>query len=465
MILSQKFSPSAPRRPRLGRLSDSCVNLTTSAAASTAKTISTMTTAPRVGVQLRGLGFLGSAAAESAELNAVGVSGKGGASGAIGGAAKGASVGSAFGPIGAGIGAVIGAVAGGLIHTSQYSSWLATDTNIIAVLKQLPAGFQGRTLPKQTPTATAPLTLEMIWTAIVVTQNMYGYVSPNPGHSPSDMQNEFNWVMGWIASILQCMNQNPVGATLQATVNAGNGVTFTLTFVNPGSSNSATVTQKVIIPAYLAWCTHNGAVDTQSTHCPGDAANPINQLVLELMTDYQIAQYPPPAAQPATTPKAPATVTVTTAAGSTTVAKGGNAVTTPATATHSVMTAPPPSIATAAAASSPATTADVVPVGYGYNYAGEIVPIPPGYDLGSQNYIVDSAGYIFGSANDDSLSTPALDSNSSVPGIGVPAATYTPPVATDSGTVIPVTATAGSDDTLLYIGAAVVIAFLLMRKK
>lgn len=239
-------------------------------------------------------------------LTAVGVTGQGGATGAVVGAAKGASVGTEIVPgIGTAIGAVIGAIAGGLIHTSDYPQWLAEDTNIVKVLEQLPPGFQGRTLPLQTPSAQNPLTLEMIWTAIIVTGNLYAYVNPSPAHSPSDMQNEFNWVMAWLRSILTCMNQNPVGANLTVTCNVGNGVTFTLTFDNPGLADSAQVNQVVTVPAYLAWCTHNGKVDTQSNHCPGDASNPLNQLVLELMTDYAIAQVNPSAGAPQSAPPAP----------------------------------------------------------------------------------------------------------------------------------------------------------------
>ena len=329
-------------RPRLNGLGDTCVNNSAAAASATAKATPVVATskaastainlAPRA--QLRGFGLL-----------PPGVTGKGGASGAASGAAAGASIGSSIFPgIGTAIGAIIGAVAGGLIHTSQYGSWLATDTNIINVLKNIPAGFQGRTLPRQTPTATAPLTLEMIWTAIVVTGNMYSYVSPNPGHSPSDMQNEFDWVMAWMLSILKCMNSNPVGANLTVTCNVGNNVTFHLTFVNPGLANTNTVTQTVIIPAYLAWCTHNNTVDTQSTHCPADAKNPLNQLVLDLMTDYQIAQVNPAAGQaPAAavvTPGKTATATVTSPAGSTTV-KAGTASSVPASITGATASTQP----------------------------------------------------------------------------------------------------------------------------
>jgi hypothetical protein len=317
------------RPASLGALGDTCVN--NSAAATVPKSTTKAVPATPRGAQLRGLGIL-----------PPGVTGKGGASGAVTGAATGASIGTTIFPgIGTAIGAVIGAVAGGLIHTSDYSSWLATDTNIINVLHALPSGFQGRTLPRQTPTAANPLTLEMIWTAIVVTGNMYAYVSPSPGHSPSDMQNEFDWVMAWMLSILKCMNTNPVGANLTVTCNVGNGVTFTLTFDNPGLTNTNAVAQTVMIPAYLAWCTHNNTVDTQSNHCPGDASNPINQLVLTLMTDYQIAQVNPNAgkvAAPAPTPAKTTpivtpgkTATVTVASPAATVTRTAGKTTTVAT--------------------------------------------------------------------------------------------------------------------------------------
>jgi hypothetical protein len=344
-------------------LGDSCVSNTVATSPPKATTQPVITgvssravsLAPRAG--LKGLGRLGTnTGTGGAALTALGVSGSGGASGAIGGAAKGAAIGSAIVPgIGTAIGAVIGAIAGGLIHTSQFPAWLAEDTNIIKVLQQLPAGFQGRTLPLLSPTTQNPLTLEMIWTAIIVTGNMYAYVSPSPAHSPSDMANEFNWVMAWIKSLLTCMNQNPVGANLTVSINAGNGVNFSLTFDNPGLANTAQVTQVVIIPAYLAWCTHNGAVDTQSNHCPGDASNPLNQLVLELMTDYQIAQVnpsmgvqaPAPTTSAVVTPKQTATVTVSTPAtaaapAASTTVTAGNAVT---TATPQVQAPPIQSLA------------------------------------------------------------------------------------------------------------------------
>src|SRR5208337_5558539 len=97
---------------------------------------------------------------------------------------------------------------------SDFPKWLAEDTNIVKVLQALPPGFQGRSLPALSPTSSQPITLEMIWTAIIVTGNMYAYVNPSPAHSPSDMANEFNWVMAWMRSIFTCMNQNPVGANL-----------------------------------------------------------------------------------------------------------------------------------------------------------------------------------------------------------------------------------------------------------
>lgn len=355
-----------PNRQRLGRLGDTCavVGATATSTPVTAPLPVNRNTQPIRSGGMKGLARLGvNTGTGGAALTAVGVTGKGGASGAVTGAAKGASVGASAGSIvpgvgtaiGAAIGAVVGAVAGALIHTSDFPEWLANDANIVKVLQQLPAGFQGRSLPLQTPTQANPITLEMIWTAIVVTQNMYAYVSPNPGHSPSDMQNEFNWVIAWMTSIVKCMNQHPIGTKLNMSVTVGNGVTFTLAFTNPGSASSATVANNVMIPAYLAWCTHNGKVDTQSNHCPGDAANPLNRLVLTLMTDWVIAQNPPPASQaaaPAAVVAAPktatvvpaktATVTVATPKASTTVT-AGKAVTTiaPTTATPAAATSTP----------------------------------------------------------------------------------------------------------------------------
>jgi hypothetical protein len=452
-ILTQKYNPRAPQRPRLGFLGQGCVNSSAVAASTNPVLIRPQI---RATGPLKGLGFLGTPI-ESAELSAVGVTGKGGTSGAVTGAAAGAGIGTAIFPgIGTAIGAAIGAIAGGLIHTSQFSAWLAADTQIISQMQSLPAGFTGRSLTKSV--------LEEMWTAVVVTGAMYSYVNPNPGHSPSDMQNEFDWVMGFIGDILQCMNKYPVGAALNVTENVGNGVTFTLAFTNPGSSNSDVVAQKVMIPAYLAWCTHNGAVDTQPTHCSGDASRPINQLLLTLMTDYQIAQYPPPASQnpaPAATttaakttasaakpkstimPVKTATVTVTTAAtktapAATTVASKGTTVTTIHSAT--------------------AATPYVLPTGYGYNYAGAIVPIPSGYSLNSAGYIVDASGYIFGSANDDTVTDAA---NAATTGTDDDSYYQTPAVAADTAT-----AAIAPDNTSTYLllGAAAIAIYFVMQK-
>jgi hypothetical protein len=368
-------------------LGDSCVNNTVATSPpGQANTQPILTNIATRGL-LRGLGRLGiNSGGSGATLTALGVSGQGGASGAIGGAAKGAAIGSAIFPgIGTAIGAAIGAVAGGLIHTSDFPKWLAEDTNIIKVLQQLPPGFQGRSLPALSPTSSQPITLEMIWTAIIVTGNMYSYVSPSPAHSPSDMANEFNWVMAWMKSILTCMNQNPTGSNLTVSVNAGNGVNFSLTFDNPGLANTAQVNQVVIVPAYLAWCTHNGAVDTG--HCATDANNPLNQLVLELMTDYQIAAVnpsmgalaPAPTTSAIVAPAQTASVTVATPGVQTTVT-AGNAVTvpTPTVAAPPIESmAPPESVAPiqslpSAPAYAPAPISTGLPV-WAYLLAGAAV--------------------------------------------------------------------------------------------
>jgi Glycine zipper len=339
MLHSQPVRRWRARPASFGSLGDTCVNNTpvkaaTVPASATKAPVSRTAIAVPKGAQLRGFGIL-----------PPGITGKGGTQGAVTGAATGASIGTTILPgIGTAIGAVIGAVAGGLIHTTQFASWLATDTNIINVLHALPSGFQGRTLPRQTPTAANPLTLEMIWTAIVVTGNMYAY-NPDAAHSPSDMQNEFDWVMAWMLSILKCMNANPVGANLTVTCEVGNGVTFHLTFDNPGLSNTNTVAQTVMIPAYLAWCTHNNTVDTQSNHCPGDASNPVNQLALTLMTDYQIAQVNPSAGAVAPAKAAP----IVTAGKTATVAVVTPTATTTRTAAKTTTVATPAKAATVAA--------------------------------------------------------------------------------------------------------------------
>lgn len=257
---------------------------------------------PRVsytGHNLKGLGAPQSTT--SALESTVGITGQGGATGAVHGAAAGASIGTAIVPgIGTAIGAVVGALAGALIHSSKFPDWLAADTQIIAQMNQLPAGTRGRDLSLQT--------LLYMYDAVVVTGALYSYVNPAPSHSPSDMQSEFNWIMAWMKTIIQAMNQAPIGAPVNLSIPTGNGVTFTMNFTNPGTADSNSVAQTVMIPAYIAWCTHNNATDVQN--CNTDAAKPIVQLVLTLMTDYQIGQNPPPAAQAsvATTPP-PAIVT------------------------------------------------------------------------------------------------------------------------------------------------------------
>jgi hypothetical protein len=509
-----RFNPRPPAVPfirRLGYLGDTCTaeGATVVSTAAPTATIQPIAGGGRVSPTIRGLQFgrLGvNTGTGGAALTAVGVTGKGGTSGAVTGAAKGASVGASVGSavfpgvgtaIGAAIGAVLGAVAGGVIHTSDFANWLATDTNIIKILQQLPANFQGRTLPKQTPTQNAPITLEMIWTAIVVTGNMYNYTDAKG--SPSDMQNEFNWIMAWMASILQCMNKYPIGAKISMSISVGNGVNFTLSFVNPGSANSATVANNVMIPAYLAWCTHNGAVDTQASHCPGDAANPLNRLVLTLMTDYQIAQYPPPASQAAppktaaavaapktatVVPAKTATVTVSSPAAVTTVT-AGKAVTVaachqyflkdgtpywdtaagvPCTPTAAERAAAAPSVAAPPSLAQPAPVVTSAAIQY-YILNGDL---DSGTTLPAGAIPLTQAQYTLMLTQPSSSAAQQL--YDSLMGGTAPAAAVnsTAPIAAPTIITVPGQAAApiaASDDTMLYLLAGVAVLFLVMQKK
>lgn len=223
-------------------------------------------------------------------LTAIGI-GQGGVGGAVHGAESGATIGSAVGPLGAGIGAAIGAIAGGLIHTSQQPQRVAAANQMLAQLQALPNNFQGRTL-------TLPV-LSQTFGSIVTAKQMFGSVPGDPASSPSDQAHEFQGFMDMIAALLQQMNRTPIGAPINFSYNGWNGVRFTFQFTNPGSASSAIVTQQVVIPAMIAWLTHNGTQDVATT--TRDANNPYVQTVFQLMTDYQIAQFPPPNAPAPTT--------------------------------------------------------------------------------------------------------------------------------------------------------------------
>jgi hypothetical protein len=217
-----------------------------------------------------------------------------GATGVVSG--TGASIGSVFGPIGTAVGAAVGAVAGGLIHFGTGAQRLATSNQILSELRALPAGYQGRVQTK-------PVLLE-IYGAIVTTKNLYGWVQPPPSASPSDIQHEFDGYMDMIAKLIQATNAQPIGATVNFSYSGWNGVNWTFSFVNPGSCDSAKYTNLVVIPAAVTWNTHNGAVDVPQV--TSDFNNTYVTLTFQLMTDWSIAQNPPPASQCA--PAAPTTL-------------------------------------------------------------------------------------------------------------------------------------------------------------
>lgn len=243
---------------------------------------------------LRGMGRLGFAIAPNGGANsgesilaAGGITGTGGVSGAAKGAGAGASIGSVAGPFGTAIGAAVGAIIGGLVHFGTGAQRLATANSIIEEIRQVPADFQGRTL-------TVPVLTELFG-ALVSTHNFFGYVNPWPGNSPSDIAHEFTGFMDVIAKLIAQTNSTPIGGTVNFSYKGWNGVSFTYSFRNPGSLNSAVYTQQVVIPAVMNWLTHNGAVDVASVS--KDLNNPLVQTVFQLMTDYQIGQNPPPMTQ------------------------------------------------------------------------------------------------------------------------------------------------------------------------
>jgi hypothetical protein len=115
-----------------------------------------------------------------------------------------------------------------------------------------------------------------------------------------------------------------------------------------------------------------------------------------------------------------------------------------------VTTTPAPTAATPVAS-------PTVPSGYGYNYAGGLVPIPAGYSLNAQNYIIDAAGNIFGSPGDIAYLTPAATPVTSV------AQSPINPVIVTTPSAAPV---ASTDYTpFLILGGIVALAVVMGSKK
>jgi len=293
--------------------------------------------AAKLHAKAAGLGSLGASAnSGNAVLAAVGVTGTGGASGAVKGAATGAGIGTTIFPgLGTAIGAAVGAIVGGLLHFGTGAQRLATATQIIQGLTSQPPPLSaGRTVTLQTITE--------CYGALVSTGNFFGYVKPSPANSPSDIQNEFNSMMKTIAGLVQLMNANPIGATVTYSATGFNGISFSLTFVNPGTANTATVLQTAVIPAMKAWLTQMGRVDIANVG--NDFARPIVQLVFGLMTDYVIGQNPPPPAQLSTqlaTSSAPVAVPPAVASQATQVA-ASTAQSTPPVSQATAVTGSPP---------------------------------------------------------------------------------------------------------------------------
>lgn len=159
---------------------------------------------------------------------------------------------------------------------------------------------------------------------------------------------------------------------------------------------------------------------------------------------------------------------VTTAAPVVQSGSGAAVVAAPAKATVQPIVATPVPVvvkatAPAAAPNAPpaAAAAPAIPAGSGYNYAGLVVPAPPGYTVNPQGYIIDASGYIFGSANDDQLTAaanlPPVVSSNYVPQSPPSNITVTTPSE-------PVSAPA-SDNTMLYLVGGAALLFVLMNKK
>jgi hypothetical protein len=241
----------------------------------------------KVPARMIGYRGLGATNTGSVLLQTVGgITGTGGIVGAAKGAATGAGIGTTIFPgLGTAIGAAVGAIVGGLLHFGTGAQRLATANQIIASLQAQPPPL----------TAGRQQTLQVItecYGALVSTHNFFGYVRPSPANSPSDIQHEFDSMMKTITGLVQLMNSQPIGSTVTYSATGFNGIPFSLSFVNPGTSNTATVLQTATIPAMTAWLTQMGRVDISNVG--NDFAKPIVQLVFGLMTDYVIGQNPAP---------------------------------------------------------------------------------------------------------------------------------------------------------------------------
>lgn len=286
-------------------------------------------------VQLKGLGA--AASAGQTILQAGGIVGTGGAGGAVKGATAGASVGSAIFPgLGTAIGAAVGAIVGGLVHFGTGAQRLATATQIINELKATPP-------PLSAGRQSTLAVITECYGSLVSTGLLFGYVKPSPADSPSDIQNEFNSMMKTIVGLLAVMNANPVGATVSYSGTGFNGIAFNISFVNPGTSNTAAVVP-IVIQAMIAWLTQMGKTDIANVQ--KDFSNPLVQLVFGLMTDYAIGQNP-----------APVTANLSTQVATSTVVSAPPAVAAAANSIVANPAAPQPQVPASTATVSPTTGA------------------------------------------------------------------------------------------------------------
>lgn len=436
-ILSVKYNPRAMRRTRLGT----------------------------VGLTATGNELLSKGAAVGAT---VGVS-------AI---AAGAGAGSLAGPIGTVVGAVVGAVVGILTQTSNTASHIGSwDGGIVTALNSLPASAAG--IGRQIPWNENSHGLVQIIEALLAVGVYMAW--------DTSLKSNYAVCAHWAMTFGQAV-QNLAGAIVagQSSVSiplapgAGGHAPFTFTFKNPGVSLGPDKISATVVMGstglMAAMMTALGGQNPQNI--ASNATNASAQKVYALMLDYWFANLAPAAAQPAT----PVPPTVSTAVQAASTAANTAAATLAATSTPVVVPSPSPpatavssatdaanaaalsavktpSTVTTVSTTPAAATAPSLPSGYGYNYAGEVVPVPPGYTLASNGYIMDSGGYIFGSANDDQLSSPTASSIPATAETSSPVINVSVP--STAATATPV---AGSDNTMLYIGMAALAGLIIWKE-
>lgn len=386
--------------------------------------------------------------------------------------AAGAGAGALAGPIGLVVGAVVGAVVGILTQTSNTASHIGSwDGGIVSALNALPASAAG--LGRQIPWNENSHGLVQIIEALLAT----GVYMSWDTSLKSNYAVCAHWAMTFgqgVQNVATAIVGGQSSASIPLAPGAGGHGPFTFVFTNPGvSAGPDKIAATVIMGSsglMAAMMTALGGQNPQNI--ASNASNASAQKVYALMLDYWFANLAPAAAQPVT-PVTPAVSTAVAAASTAANAAAKTIAATqpvftpaspppPVTAVTSAVAAAPPPAATAAVpvvGTSTTAAAPTLPPGYGYNYAGSVVPIPAGYTLASNGYILDSGGYILASANDDQLTAPQAaasapqesESSSPVVNVSVPA-------------TAPVAATATTDNTMLYVGMAALAALIVWKE-